>query len=155
MRIDPEFEELYRSQFEPVLKAVWALCGNRSVAEDATQEAFARALERWRRLRGEPWAAGWVTTTALNAARRALRRRDLRRAPAPAEPDLDEEVDLWRAVRALPRRQQEAVVLRYVVDLPVDDVASVMRCEPGTVKAHLSRAREALRGRLEEARDDR
>jgi RNA polymerase sigma-70 factor (ECF subfamily) len=53
-------------------------------------------------------------------------------------------LDLWRSIRALPRRQQEAVVLHYVADLPVSEVAAAMRCGEGTVKAHLSRARAAL-----------
>ena len=156
MRVDPRFEELYRSEFQTVFRAVWALCGDRGVAEDATQEAFARALERWRRLRDRPWVAGWVTTTAVNVARRALRRR-----PEPYQPlrgeasDAEGSMDLWRGVRALPGRQQEAVLMFYVLDLPVADVAGAMGCEEGTVKAHLARARATLREALEEIRDDR
>jgi len=139
-----------------VFRAVWALCGDRGVAEDATQEAFARALERWRRLRDRPWAGAWVTTTAMNFARRALRRRPKPSTTAREDPaDLDASIDLWRGIRGLPVRQQEAVVLYYVLDLPVADVAQAMGCEQGTVKAHLARARGALRVAMEEARDDR
>src|SRR5206468_10629294 len=97
-----------------VFRAVFALCSDAGVAEDATQEAFARALERWRRLRDRPWVAGWVTTTALNSARRSLRRRGTEmQAQRPAHVDPDEALDLWRGVRALPHRQQEAVGLHY------------------------------------------
>ncbi len=130
-----------------MFRAAFSLCGDRELARDATQEAFARALSRWRRLRGEPWAAGWVMTTALNVARRGLRGRPVA-APAtpatPPTPDPDTLVDLRAAVRALPRRQQEAVVLYYLADLPVSEVAGAMGCREGTVHAHLAKARSAL-----------
>jgi RNA polymerase sigma-70 factor (ECF subfamily) len=157
VRVDPRFEELYRSEFQAVFRAVLAVCGDRHVAEEATQEAFARALERWRRLRDHSWAAAWVTTTAMNAARRSLRRRavEAKANPAAVPGEPDSAIDLWRGVRGLPVRQQEAVVLYYVLDLPVAEVAVAMGCEEGTVKAHLSRARAALRAVLEEAHDDR
>jgi RNA polymerase sigma-70 factor (ECF subfamily) len=157
VRADPRFEELYRSEFQAVFRAVLAVCGDRHVAEEATQEAFARALERWRRLRDRSWAAAWVTTTAMNAARRSLRRRavEAKANPAAGPGEPDSAIDLWRGVRGLPVRQQEAVVLYYVLDLPVAEVAVAMGCEEGTVKAHLSRARAALRAVLEEAHDDR
>jgi RNA polymerase sigma-70 factor (ECF subfamily) len=155
VRVDRRFEELYRSEFQTVFRAVWALCGDRSVAEDATQEAFARALERWRRLRDRSWTGAWVTTTAMNAARRALRRRPAASVPVRDPEDPDTSLDLWHGIRDLPVRQQEAVVLYYVLDLPVVDVAVAMGCEEGTVKAHLAKARAALRVALEEARDDR
>ena len=155
VRIWPEFEELYRGEHATVFRTVFAVCGNRTVAEDATQEAFARALERWRRLKDRPWVAGWVTTTALNSARRALRRRPVApEADRAVVADTDVAADLWRAVAALPRRQQEAVVLFYVFDLPLGGVAEAMRCAQGTAKAHLARARQALKHQLEGVRDE-
>ncbi|MBI4259394.1 MAG: sigma-70 family RNA polymerase sigma factor [Actinobacteria bacterium] len=144
MRVDPAFQELYREEFPAVFRAAHALCGDRALAEDAAQEAFARALERWSRLRDRPWAAGWVVTTALNVARRALRRRPDAPADARVQVEPDDRLDLVRAIRRLPRRQQEAVVLRYVTDLPVAEVARAMGVEEGTVKSHLARARAAL-----------
>ena len=147
MRVDRAFEALYEEEFPAVFRAAYVLCGDRQLAEDATQEAFARALERWRRLRDQPWVGGWVTSTALNIVRRSLRRRA--RMPAfPADvasrSEPEEAVDLWRAVRELPPRQQEAVVLHHVVDLSVADCARIMRCSEGSVKRHLSRARASL-----------
>ena len=68
--------------------------------------------------------------------------------------DVDASIDLRRAIAALPRRQQEAVVLHYLADLPVDQVATVMRCENGTVKAHLWKARQLMAQRMEEADED-
>ena len=129
-------------------RAAYALCGDREQAMDATQEAFARALSRWRRLRGERWAAGWVMTTALNVARRSLRRRPLPPNPEGDHADLDAVLDLRAQIRALPRRQQAAVVLFYLAGLPVSEVAGAMGCREGTVRAHLARARASLARRL-------
>jgi RNA polymerase sigma factor (sigma-70 family) len=149
LRIDPRFRELFEAEYETVLRAVYALSGDRALAEDATQEAFARCLERWKRLGDQRWVAGWVTTTALNVARRTMRRRPPPAAPDVVPSDLDQDLDLWRAVRTLPPRQQEAVVLYYAMDMTLKDVGAAMGCEEGTVKAHLSRARESLRRLLE------
>jgi RNA polymerase sigma-70 factor (ECF subfamily) len=142
---DPSFTELYEREFPAVFRAAYLLTGDRGVAEEAAQEAFARALARWGRLRSQPWVGGWVTTTALNTARRHMRRhRPTMLTSAP-----DEEVDTIRldvhaAVRRLPARQQEAVILHYLLDLPVADTAAAMGCDTGTVKTHLSRARASL-----------
>jgi RNA polymerase sigma-70 factor (ECF subfamily) len=145
VNVDPGFEALYEREFASVYRAAFLLCGDRSTAEDAAQEAFARALVRWRRLEGQPWAAGWVMTTAMNAARRAMRKRP----PPTVEPpststDHDGRLDVRDAIGRLPARQQEAVALHYLLDLSVSDTAAAMGVTGGTVKAHLSRAREAL-----------
>jgi RNA polymerase sigma-70 factor (ECF subfamily) len=152
--VDPAFLELYEREFVPVYRTVVVLCGNRHVAEEATQEAFVRALERWKRLRDEPWIAGWVTTTAMNHARRALRRRAGVRPEAAADAsDLDQALDLWRGVAALPLRQQQVVVLHYRLGLTTAEAATVMRCSEGAVRGYLTRARDALRTRLQEEPD--
>ena len=144
MRVDEGFQEMYEREFPTVFRAVRLLCGDPALAEDATQEAFARALARWRRLGSQRWVAGWVTTTALNVARRQLRRRPPLPATSAGESDREAEMDLVRGIRRLPPRQQEAVILHYLHDLPVADTATVMGCDAGTVKTHLSRARAAL-----------
>ena len=154
MRIDPEFAELYRREFTTVFRSVLALTGDRELAADATQEAFARALARWRRLRDQSWAGGWVMTTALNVARRALRRRRDVDTPDDEPRDVDVSLDVWRGVARLPARQQQAVVLHYVQGYSVAETAQAMGCGDGTVKAHLSRARAALRAELEGVRED-
>src|SRR5919198_300131 len=133
MDVDWRFRALYEREFQAVFRTVFLLTRRRDVAEDATQEAFARAWERWRRLRDESWAAGWVTTTALNVARRGLRGHALPTPEVPSPPDPDALADLRAAIRLLPRRQQEAVVLYYLADLPITDVAAAMGCREGTV----------------------
>ena len=134
-------------------RAAYLLSGDRVLAEDAAQEAFARAFARWRRLGGEPWAAGWIMTTALNVVRRALRHRAPIADRPPGAADLDALLDLRAAVRGLPPRQQTAVVLYYLADLPVPDVARAMGCRQGTVRAHLAKARTSLALRLAPGRD--
>jgi RNA polymerase sigma-70 factor (ECF subfamily) len=152
VRIEPEFREFYEREYPTVLRAAFLLARDRSAAEDATQEAFARALERWDRLRGHDWVGGWVMRTAMNCIRR-VRGRDGRRSSSsdaavadPAAPSVDVEgrADLWNAVARLPRRQREATVLFYALDLPVEEVAAAMGCSEGAVKAHLFKARAAL-----------
>lgn len=149
---DPRFEDLYRSEGPSVLATVYLLCRDQTIAEEATQEAFVRALERWGRLAEKPWAAGWVVTTALNVARRAMRRIVPNR-PEQQDPDLEGALDLWAEVLFLPLRQQQAVILRYRLDMEVADIAKAMRCREGTVRTHLGRAHQALRRRLEGAVD--
>jgi RNA polymerase sigma-70 factor, ECF subfamily len=147
--VHPGFRDLYEREFDRVYRAVYVLAGDRGLAEDATQEAFARALARWRRIGTHPSPAGWVTTTALNVAR-----RQLRRAPQPAPTneararDEDDRLAVREAIRSLPPRQQEAVALHYLVDLPVADVAAAMGIDEGTVKTHLFRARTAIAASL-------
>ncbi len=138
------FEDLCDQEFGRVFRAVYLLVGSREVAEDAVQEAFARALARWSRLSDEPWVGGWVMTTALNVARRQMRREPMEAPTSESSPDWGELVDIRHAVQQLPRRQQTAVILYYFMQLPISEVAACMKCRTGTVKAHLSKARRRL-----------
>lgn len=146
------FEAFYLAEFDRVLDSAFAFSGDRDAATDATQEAFARAFARWRRLSRQEWAGGWVTTTALNVLRRRF--RDAVRSQPPVEratsPDSHGRVDLLRGLQALPVRQRQAAVLFYVADLPLHAVAEAMGVSDGAVKSHLARAREGLRVTLEE-----
>jgi RNA polymerase sigma-70 factor (ECF subfamily) len=155
MRFDPEFRRLCEEEYGAVYRSVFLLCRRPDVAEEATQEAFVRALERWGRLRSKPWAGGWVTTTALNVARRLLRkRRDLGVVPGSnVEQDADEALALWDAVSRLPLRQQQAVVLYYRLGFPAAQVAEVMGTREPTIRAYLARARQTLERHLEEEHD--
>jgi RNA polymerase sigma-70 factor (ECF subfamily) len=145
------FEDFYGAEYPKVYRAALAFSSNREVASDATQEAFARAYARWRRLNNETWAGGWVMTTALNLCRKALKHHrsssSIKSAPVEASPW--ERVDLVRTLRELPGRQREAVVLFYLGDFSLAIVAQLMGCSEGAVKSHLSRARSALKDRLE------
>ena len=124
----PAFELVYDRHGTAAFSLAYRILGQRGAAEDATQEAFARAFARWRRLSRQDWAGAWVTTTALNVLRR--RYRDAARSLVPvherASHDSHGRVDLLRGLRALPVRQREAAVLFYVADLPLHAVGEAM-----------------------------
>lgn len=144
------FSEFYATSFQRVCAAVRAFCGDADVAREATQEAFARAYARWSRLHDGPSPLAWVTTTALNLSRRHYRRRKVLSGAARSDDaPTGDRLDVLAALRALPERQRQAVVLHYLMDLPVATVADVMGTSDGTIKAHLHKGRAALRTALE------
>ncbi len=151
-----EFRDFYRTSYPRVFTAAYAVCADREVALDVTQDAFEKAFARWPRLRREPWVEGWAITTATNLCRKhfrdASRRRELTEtisAPATAGLPGPDHVDLVRALRTLPFRQRQAVVLYYIGDLPVAVVATLMNVQEGSIKAHLAHARKSLEKELE------
>ena len=129
-----DFADFYERDFKKVSAAVRAYCGDGDVAHEATQEAFARCYARWGKLKEEPWRAGWVTTTAINLSRRHFKRRaaQLSSAPEPSSPGPSGgHLDLLTQLRSLPERQRQAVVLHYLIDLPVTEVADLMSLSEG------------------------
>lgn len=154
------FEEFYRREF-PMLVALARAISGRGSADDLAQEAMLVVFRQWGRVSALDEPHVWARRVCLNMSRSVLRRRlvesralhrlDGRRQDAPAMEPLNEE--FWAAVRALPRRQAEAVALRYVYDLDVAAVAATMRCSEGSAKTHLARARAALATRLQEGNE--
>ena len=150
--MDEGFDVWYSREHPGVLGACGALSGDADAAREATDEAFARAIDHWGTLSTMTAPGAWAQTVARSCARRALRRRRLerlvhRRAPAPVEP-APVHPELWAAVRAPPERQRLAVVPRYVSDLTEHQVAEVMGVRRGIVASTLaaawSRLAEAL-----------
>lgn len=150
-----DFDSFCKQEYTAVFRAAFALSSNREVAEDATQEAFGRAYARWSRLGKEPWVVGWVMTTALNLCRSTVRKCGRQRRlgettiPTSSAPNANR-IDVIAALRRLPRRQQQAVILYYIGDLPIKVVAELMDMSDGTVKSYLFRARKSLRDLLVE-----
>jgi RNA polymerase sigma-70 factor (sigma-E family) len=144
---DESFAELYRAAY----RVAFRLLGDRTEAEDVAQEALARAYASWRSVQAyaTPWTCRVATNLAIDRTRRD-RRMSGDAAPERAVPDAfsDERVDLQRALRALPRRQRDVVVLRYLADQPEDTVAATLGVSVGSVKTHASRGLAALRARL-------
>ncbi len=151
-----DFDTWYADLRPAMGVALAAWCGDASVAADALDESFARAIERWDRVRRLDSPAGWVWRTATNIVRRRERRhameaRLLRRQSSPdaGAPDrVEDDLDLRQALRALTERQRTAVVLYYVADLPVAEVALAMGVADGTVTATLHQARQRLNDAL-------
>lgn len=158
------FELFYGDEYRHVVRIVYALCGSWTTAEEVTQEAFLKALRRWPHLQQMDRPDAWVRRVACNLATSQFRRRSIEaRAllrwrsrqdasePQPLSSDLER---FWGRVRRLPGRQAQAVALFYADDLPVVEVARVMGCAEGTVKAHLHAARERLRGMYERQEEE-
>ena len=145
------FESFYSSGFTSVYRAALAFTNSPEIAADATQEGFVRALARWRRLRNQTWALGWVMTTALNVARK-LQSDARRRAPSDSAPLVtsDEQtiarVDLVASLALLPTRQKQALVLHYIGGFQIEEVAELMGISTGGVKSNLFKGRQALVG---------
>ena len=129
-------------------------------AEEVVQEAFIAMHEGWHRLKDTDKALAYLRQAVVNRARSVLRHRMVveKNAPKPA-PDMPsaehgamallERSEVIAALRALPERQREALVLRYYADLSEADIAAAMRISRGAVKSHTSRGIAALRAALE------
>lgn len=152
---EKSFDFFYEVHWSRVVGVTASLCRDFPVAEELAQEAFLRAYRRWSRVSTLDRPDLWVRRAALNLAISRFRRTQAearalarwgRRRVAPAEPTLPPDLEhLWDALTALPTRQAHAAALYYVDDLPIAEVARVMNCSEGTVKAHLHGARERLR----------
>lgn len=154
-----EFKEFYRAGQATCLRAVLASVGDRQLAEDLVAEAFTRAWVSWAKVSRHPAPYAWVVRTALNTRASWWRRRRRETvldgadevagtAPDGAVPD----PALLAAVRRLPRRQQEVIVLRVFLDLDTRATATVLGIAEGTVAVHLARALATLRRHLEATR---
>jgi RNA polymerase sigma factor (sigma-70 family) len=148
---DESFEAAYRELFPRAAKVAYRLLGDVTAAEDVAAEALARAYAHWPRIESLPYRDGWVLRVASNLAIDASRRR----IPAPVAQDpLDGteaatlRMALVAALVSLPRRQRQAVVLRYLSGLREDEVAVVLGVSAGTASTHLRRGLDAMRNRL-------
>jgi RNA polymerase sigma factor (sigma-70 family) len=158
----PEFDEFYGSLFDQVARALTLAGADRDLARDAAQEAFARALRHWRKVRDMDRPDAWVYVVAMNQLRDGWRRSARRRERAAEIDDGGADntsavatlVSVRDAIATLPPRQREAVVLRYLADLPLADVADAMGCATGTVKATLYQALQNMRIELDDTEDD-
>ena len=151
--------EFLESDYRRLVAGLTMVASSRAAAEDAVQEALARAWERGQRGERIVSLRGFVAVAATNLLRSRFRRllveqRARQRLgeglhPGPARPEgrlaaADLRVDLSRALRALPRRQREAVVLYYFADLSVQDIAVALDTRPDTAKGLLHRGRRSL-----------
>lgn len=149
---EAEFDAFYAGSLRRVTAQVYALIGDWEDAQEFTQEAFARAWSHRATLDRTRHPEAWVRTTAHRLAisrwRRTMRHRrppDRAVSPALTAPSLDAgHVDLVRALQQLPHEQRRALVLHYLVDLPLTQIAAETNAPIGTVKARLSRGRVAL-----------
>ena len=157
---------LYSDHAVSLIRLAYVMLGDRAAAEDAVQDAFFGLYRHWDRLDDPGRALGYARTAVLNGCRSALRQAQGRQAAgrklalhptseASAEAAVlsrEEREEVMRAVRALPDRQREALVLRFYLDLPEREIARIMGLRPGSVRSATHRALRALGQSLEETR---
>lgn len=157
-----DLDELYGASYRRLVVQVYAICGHLPEAEDAVQDAFVTALAKRSQLArvGNPEA--WVRTVALNNLRHGWRhmsvvRRYQAKVPGPqVRVEVGpEHVAIVTALAELDAHQREAVVLHYLADLSVADIAAQLKVPEGTVKSRLARARERLAGLLADDGEER
>lgn len=157
MAQQPSFAELFAAHYHSLVRLAGLLGADDP--EDIAQEAFSRLHTR--RLRDDGAALAYLRATVCNLTRNRLRHLRLirLRRPDPPEPApggeqavlvAEKHRELLAAVGRLPRRQREALVLRYWLDLSEREIAEAMGVSPGSVKTHASRALTALGKALHE-----
>ena len=145
---------LYDTHAVGLIRLAYLMLGDRPSAEDVVQDAFFGLYRNWDRLADRDSALSYVRSSVLNGSHSALRRRALRRRlPVYQPPSVsaeaavlshEERQEVMRAVRRLPSRQREALVLRFYLDLPEQEIAHIMGVQPSTVRSATHRALKAL-----------
>lgn len=150
---DSQVAEVYARACGPLIGLLTVMGGSRADAEEIAQDSFVKLLEHWDRVRDYDDVDAWLRTVAVRmlisrhrrheVARRGLRRLASRTPLASPPPD-GARLDLTAAVARLPLPSRAVLLLHHVHDLSVEEVATLLRVPPGTVKSRLSRARAAL-----------
>ena len=163
-----DFGEFYEASYRRVVALVAAMVGDQHQAEDIAQEAYSRALTRWHRVARYDLPEAWVRRVALrltiDAARRTRRVRIMSTLLAVGQRGADrdrydrhdplEATALSVALMRLPLPQRQVLVLYYLADLPVDDIARDCGISVGTVRARLAVARHQLQRELTESDEE-
>lgn len=145
-----DFDELYSAHYTSLTTQLYAYFGDRQEAQDVVQEAFCRALARWSAVGGYDDPVAWVRRVAWNLATSHTRRLGVaaafrrRHRPEHEPPPGADRVALVDGLRRLPDKQRQAIVLHYLADLPIGEIAKTMDVADGTVKSWLHRGRGTL-----------
>lgn len=147
-----EFDKFYQENYTRIYRTMLLTFRDTTLSEEITQEALYRTLRRWAKVSRLDRPDAWTMVVALNAGRDIARRRkrleDQASLPTEGETETDREgqVDDRMAIVALLNavslRQREVLVLRYIAQMSVTEIAKAMRCAEGTVKATLHAALE-------------
>lgn len=157
---DTDLRDLYAASVGRLVAQLYGMIGDFAEAQDAVQEAFARAVARPGGVRAANSPEAWLFRVAVNIARSRHRRRLLfdriarsGRLPVTgsAPPLSPDHVVLVAALQQLPRATRETIVLHHIADLPVAEVAAILGCSAESVKARLLRGRRALADHLRDA----
>jgi len=148
---------LYHAHALSLIRLAHVMVGDKATAEDVVQEAFCGLYRHWARLDDPRGALPYLRASVLNGCRSAIRRRRVRAAKALYEPAAasaesvvlngEEQRSVLAALRQLPARQREVLILRYYLHESDDEIARVMGISPSTVRSTSHRALAAL-GRM-------
>ncbi len=147
---EASFEAMYRTELASMVALAATLTGSPDTGADLANEAMLRAYKQWAKVGVMERPGAWVRRVVINLAHDSHRRtarqiRGMERLRAERPPDgQPSSQDFWAAVRDLPERQRAAVALRYVEDMPIDEIAAVLDVSDGTVKSSLYAARRTL-----------
>ncbi len=154
--------DLFREHHLELVGLALFVVGDLPTAEDVVQDAFERLHRGWHRLREPSNGLAYVRSSVLNGCRSVHRRAAVAGKHAPqlagsraaAEPDAasaaDDRAELAAALRLLPHRQREVLVLRYYLDLDVAEIAAILRIAPSNVRSTCTRGLAALADALRE-----
>ncbi len=155
----PSFDDWVAARGPSLLRFAYVVTGSQHAAEDAVQDALARACERWARVGRTLDPDSYVRRMIVNAHISRWRRTH-RESPvevllaADPAPDHSERLGradaVWAVCRELPPRQRAAVVLRFYEDLEYAEIGELLGCSEVTVRSHVHRALTALRARMTE-----
>ena len=145
---------LYQASAVGLIRLAYLMLGDRPSAEDVVQDAFFGLYRNWARLADHDRALAYVRSSVLNGCRSALRRRAVGQRLTTYQPPAasaeatalghEERRQVMEAVRRLPARQREALVLRFYLDLPEAEIARIMGLRPSSVRSATHRALKAL-----------
>jgi RNA polymerase sigma-70 factor (sigma-E family) len=152
--------ELYSMHYTSLVRLAAMLVRDTPTAEEVVQDAFVAMHDGWDRLRDAEKALAYMRQAVVNRSRSVLRHRLVveknQQQPPPDMPSAEhgaltllERSAVVAALRDLPERQREAIVLRYYADLSEAEIAAAMKISRGAVKSHTSRGMTALRTALE------
>jgi len=157
---DRAVTELYATHYRSLVRLAALLVRDIATAEEVVQDSFVAMHGGWRRLRDSEKALSYLRQSVVNRSRSVLRHRVVvdRNAPKPP-PDMPsaehgaiallERSAVIAALRTLPARQREALVLRFYADMSEAQIADAMQISKGAVKSHTARAMATLRTMLE------
>lgn len=151
-----DFDVFYRAEYAAVVRLAYALTGRRDLAEELAQDGFLAAHRRWSSLSRYEQPGGWVRRVVTNRCVSTVRRhatelRLVARLGRERVADVEGQAvddDLWAFVRRLPRRQAQVLVLSFLEDRSVGDIALLLGCGEESVRTHLRRGRHALARQL-------
>ena len=158
---DQAVAQLYARHYQSLVRLATLLVRDAATAEDVVQDAFVAMRSAWPRLGDTENALAYLRQAVVNRSRSVLRHRTVTSKNPPeappdtpgaehGAPDLLDRPGAVAALRGLPERQREAIILRYYADLPEDQIAAAMRISRGAVKSHTARGMAALKALLEQ-----